>query len=40
MLILPVADNAFKYLDVFRSKYRVFNDDVSKPILAHQRLSD
>jgi len=23
------TDNAFRYLDMFRSKYRVFNDDVS-----------
>ncbi len=22
------TDNAFRYLDMFRSKYRVFNDDV------------
>lgn len=22
------TDNAFKYLDMFRSQYRVFNDDV------------
>lgn len=30
------TDNAFKYLDVFRNRYRVFNDDVS----AERRFAD
>ena len=27
------TDNAFRYLDLFRNQYRVFNDDVS-PLFA------
>jgi hypothetical protein len=30
------TDNAFRYLDLFRSKYRVFNDDVSAFLSSYQ----